>query len=180
MTYRSVLRAAVAVVVVATGLVVLQTPAAAAKRGPYYYMPGHASGMCMDNPKSNPNNNIVMTIYTCSRTAANQQWWEEDTATGYVQIRNLASGKCLTVRNRSTARNEPVIQFDCNGGTNAQWSRIKVFDGDLDYYYLKNRNSGLCLHVKNAWVGNGSPLLQHDCANNGKDNNWWTWYYPYP
>lgn len=178
MIYRALLRAVVSLAVLAAGLVVLQAPAAAAVRGPLRYEARHAL-KCLDNPGSSPNNNVSIIIFQCQApTQANQLWTEEDTGSGYVQIRNKSSNKCLTVRNASTTKGEAIIQYTCNGGSNARWKPIRVIDNQtsVDWYYLKNLNSGWCLHVKNASTANSTTLVQHDCADNGKDNNLWTWY----
>ncbi len=173
MTFRGLLRAAVSLAVIAAGLAVLDAPAAAATRGPYYYWDIWAA-KCIDVPRSNPANNVTMTIYTCRNGATNQQWLEKDTTNGYVQIQNVASGKCLTVLNASPNLNAAIIQYTCNGGTNAQWLPVRVRAGG-NYYYLKNRKSGYCIHVKNASLNSGATLLQHECKNNNKGNNEWTW-----
>jgi hypothetical protein len=174
---KGLLSAVVSLAVVAAALVVLESPAAAITRGPYYYE-GFSSEKCIDNPGGQLGNNVIMTIYTCTPGAYNEQWYEIDTDSGYVQIRNRKSGKCLTVRNASMDDNELVIQFRCEGaGTNADWFPQYVTedqDTGEDFYRLINRHSRRCLTVQNASSNNGARLLQYDCFP-PQGNNLWTW-----
>ena len=174
-SFRNLARIALALslAVLGTGLFVrASTASALGEYGPYHIR-GLQSYKCIDTPHSSHADNVNPIIYTCLNQP-NQAWYFEDTSDGYYQIYNGHASKCLTVLNARTVINQPIIQYECNGGTNAQWRPInKVAYTDGDYYELQNRKSGLCLHVKNADYGDGATLLQFTC--NGGANSAWTW-----
>jgi pectate lyase len=159
-----------------------QASALAAAYGPYYLMDPY-SGKCIDDPKSNMNNNIRMDIYTCL-DAANELWWNDDMpGPGEYWIKDQVSGKCLTVLNAETTRNAPVIQYTCTYGANEVWKYIPYGDGTgiismptglkvYRTYKIMNENSRMCLTVRDTGIDNGSLLLQYDCDTDGSN----VWY----
>lgn len=179
MLHKALVRVAIALTLATTALVVLEAPAAAATpRGPFYYA-GLGSKRCIDNPNNNLRDNIRMDIWNCVANADNELWREIPTSDGFVEIKNVKSGKCLTVQNASLENNAAIIQYACTGTNNAQWRPSPAYDGSKwDYYFLENRRSGKCISVRNASVENGALLVQHECVFNGSDNNVWTWFTP--
>ncbi|WP_426502091.1 ricin-type beta-trefoil lectin domain protein [Dactylosporangium sp. McL0621] len=73
-----------------------------------------------------------LTIGGTSATMTCQSSWTVDTATGTVGpadggnatgvLRGVGSSRCLDVPNQSTANGTQVAIWDCNGGTNQQWT----------------------------------------------------------
>jgi len=168
-------------VATAMAMVVLpQAQAFATVYGPYYLVDFN-SQKCIDNPKSNPDNNVTMTIYTC--LYGDNQLWRNDNTPGTNKwwIRNVASNKCLAVKNNSMDDNAPVLQFDCNLGTNEvwyydyqNWSAYIDAPGvpsqqEARAYKIRNVRSNKCLTVKNTGTANGATLLQFDCSKAGSN-----------
>ncbi|WP_375503990.1 RICIN domain-containing protein [uncultured Nostoc sp.] len=192
MKSRNLAKAIFSASLVSTATLVAQLQTNAVIQGPFYIV-GYQSKKCVDLPRSNPANNVVIDIYTCYRGSANLRWSFEDTTGDYKRIRNLSSKKCLTVLNASKKEYQRVIQYDCGsggsaGGANAEWRPQKVSPPrrDLqsvlngppnpDWYQLRNRNSNMCLTVLNARTSNNTQLMQYPCG--GSQNNFvWTWFY---
>ena len=74
------------------------------------------------------------------------------------------SGRCLDVPGVSTTNNTQVEIWDCNGGTNQQWTQQS--NGELSVYGTK------CLDVLNNATAAGSPVGIFDC--NAASNQRWT------
>jgi hypothetical protein len=165
-------QAALALAMLGAMVVLQQSPAAAAAYGPYG-MFGYQSQKCVDDPNGSTAN-VTMIIYTCLG-GGNQRWYLEDTDTGYYQIVNQQSGKCLTVLNASTSNNAPIIQYACNTGDNEEWTLRNAWQDQNSpyfwYYDVVNRHSGRCITVKNASTNNGASLLQYTC-NGGYNSQW--------
>jgi hypothetical protein len=73
------------------------------------------------------------------------------------------SGRCLDVTGQSSTNGTAVEIWDCNGGTNQQWTAT---GGALQVYGTK------CLDVLNHATAAGSPVGIWDC--NGGANQQWT------
>jgi hypothetical protein len=164
---------AVAALVTLTGIVLLPQLPAAASTG-YTTIVGLQSQKCINIPNDQSANGILPIIYPCG-TKANMSFIFDDdirlpNTPGYYNIQNSQTAKCLVVKGASKEQNQPIIQYDCNRGTNEQWSTQLI---GQNYYYIINQNSGLCLTVKGAVTTTGQTLLQYKC--NGGDNQKWTW-----
>jgi hypothetical protein len=174
---RRLLQALTALLTLAAVVVLPELPAAASFG--YTNIIGLQSGKCINVPNNNSANGVQLIIYTCANpSTSNETWFFDDdirspNTPGYYNIQNQQTGKCLTQKGASTAVNQPIIQYDCNRGTNEQWYTQKVYSGPPDWYYIRNEHGGLCLAVKGGLTGNGQPLLQFTC--NGGDNELWTW-----
>jgi hypothetical protein len=181
-------QSALALAMVATGVAVVQTPAHAIGEvyGPYILLNAASwrlgAKQCIDNPRSNLNDNTVMTIYNCN-LGRNQQWYNETAVTrSDFWTFNEVSRKCLTVRNASTAQGEKVIQYTCTSGTNERWTYRLVDDNTLyimtiagrQYtshltFEIENLKSGLCLSTNNGAMTSGTQLVQVGCRNVSPD-----------
>ncbi|MBG0563944.1 RICIN domain-containing protein [Actinoplanes aureus] len=167
----------------ATAIVVHQSPASAATTlGPFRIV-GEDSGKCMDNPNSASGNGVGQIIYTCNRNfPINQQWYFDETDSGYYWIRNRASNKCLAVSGAAVTINVAIVQYTCNNGNNQEW--LPKFWGTnpdgRDYYYLVSRGGvtrdQFSIHVKNGSNSNSAALIQYYQV--GGSNSRWTWYKP--
>ncbi|HEY0752948.1 MAG TPA: ricin-type beta-trefoil lectin domain protein, partial [Ktedonobacteraceae bacterium] len=73
--------------------------------------------------------------------------------------------KCLDVPGNATAAGTKVEIYDCNGGTNQQWTLNS--NGTV-----VGRGSGLCLDVVGAGTANGTAVDIWTC--NGGSNQQWT------
>ena len=77
----------------------------------------------------------------------------------------MQSNRCLDVPGQSQTNGTQVEIWDCNGGTNQQWTLNS--DGTL-----RGTQSGLCLHVTGAATGNNTPVELWSCT--GGTNQQWT------
>ena len=76
----------------------------------------------------------------------------------------VGSGRCLDVPNQSHTNGTQVVIWDCNGGTNQQWTQLA--NGALGVYGDK------CLDVVGHQTAPGSVVAIWDC--NGGANQRWT------
>jgi hypothetical protein len=91
-------------------------------------------------------------------------------AVGAVRyVKDVLTGKCLTVNQQGTANGEKVNQYTCVGQTNQQWQFINR-QGTF-FYELKNIHSGKCLDDPGFSQKNGTQVDQWTC--NGGWNQWW-------
>jgi endo-1,4-beta-xylanase len=86
-----------------------------------------------------------------------------DPGAGTGQIKGVASGRCIDVRDSSTANGTQVQLWDCSGQTNQSWTytaakQLKVF-GDK------------CLDAKANGTANGTEVVIWDC-NGGTNQQW--------
>lgn len=179
MSFKRLCRVTAVLAIFGTSALFHPLAAGAATQGDYFIV-NYNSQLCIDVP-GGTSSNVTMIQYECQYPEQDNQAWDfTDTDNGYYEIWNLQTKKCLTVLNASIDQNAPIIQYTCNGGTNAQWKPIfqGYWDDDAgrswDWYTLKNRKSGLCLTVKNESTANSATLLQFTC--NGGANSIWTWY----
>jgi galactose oxidase len=77
------------------------------------------------------------------------------------------SGKCMVVLGASGAANAAVIQNNCNGTDNEQWT-LKPFG---DAYQIVAKHSGQCLNVSGAMTTDRAPVIQWPCV--GANNELW-------
>jgi Ricin-type beta-trefoil lectin domain/Cellulase (glycosyl hydrolase family 5) len=83
---------------------------------------------------------------------------------GSFALRGTGSGRCLDVSGRATANGTAVEIWDCNGGTNQQWTALS--NGALQVYGNK------CLDVPGHATAAGTKVAIWDC--NGGANQQWT------
>ncbi|MFC4534661.1 RICIN domain-containing protein [Sphaerisporangium dianthi] len=109
-------------------------------------------------------------------TMANATSITVDTATGtlaasvagFDRLTVRHSGKCVDVRDGSTANNAAIIQYSCNNGANQQWS---VRDAGGGYAQIVARNSGRCLDVTSGSTADGASIIQYACGS-GANQQW--------
>src|SRR4051812_701667 len=89
-------------------------------------------------------------------------------AANYYELRARHSDKCLDVANFSFDQAADVIQGNCRGGRNQQWTRVPT---DSGYYEVHARHSGKCLDVANAGHADGANVLQANCWG-GRNQQW--------
>lgn len=79
-------------------------------------------------------------------------------------LRGVQSNRCLDVPGQATANQTPLQIWDCNGGTNQQWTALS--SGALQVYGNK------CLDVPGHATVAGTRVQIYDC--NGGANQQWT------
>jgi beta-xylosidase len=165
--FRPLLATAVAMTLVAGGLVVLTTSTASAATvdtNAFYVLLNRNSGKALDVFNFATNDGARITQWTRSNNN-NQQWQFVDSGGGFYRIRSRHSGKVLDVLNRSTADGATVAQWTDGNGTNQQW---RLADSAGGFVRFINRNSGKALEVQNASTTDGANIVQftdHDGTN---------------
>jgi hypothetical protein len=112
------------------------------------------SGRCLDvNGAGNSGvNGTGLQIWDCNGTP--QQAFTLNQATGTFQ--SGIAGKCLDDKFGDTTPGNPVILYDCNGGTAQTWTTPG--DGTV-------RFSGKCLEVVGAATSNGAKIQLGTCTS---------------
>ncbi|MEU5691736.1 RICIN domain-containing protein [Actinosynnema sp. NPDC020468] len=102
---------------------------------------GGANDQCLDVPRGTTDNKQQVEIYYCKLNDDDNQKWTflPGRVAGWGQLRNVASGKCLDVRDTSTADGAAVQQYTCIDVPNQQWT------WDAVSLNLKAYHSNLCL-----------------------------------
>jgi hypothetical protein len=163
-------RFAVASGFVLMAAVVTATPASA---DTFAGIVGVQSGKCLSVKRWGTADNEAIRIWRCddpTPAAQSSKPWElVDKGDGYVEIRNVKSGKCVDVYEASRKRGEVVRQYTCNNAVNQRWERQEVRPGK---YQFKAKHSGMCADVREGGTGDGTLVVQWTCT--GADNQLWT------
>ena len=164
---------AVALVAVAISTVAGAGAANAATTGPWVVQ-GYNSDDCVVVHNDSKANDAQVELGLCGWDES--QWDFINAPSGpYYRIRHRDSGKCMAVKDSSTANSAKVVQTTCFRGYNELWLPVKKASArGVDYYELKNYNSGLCLNVKGNATGEGADLVQYACDAKAH-NDWFTW-----
>jgi hypothetical protein len=155
--------------------------AASADSGGWYRLYLRANhGVCLNNPRSSPDNNTQMIIYTCQSTSQLNELWSFVPSVNFLSgywLENIASNKCLTTKNAATTANTVVLQFTCNDNGNEVWKpTLAQRDVDNhDYYVLSPENAGdKCLAPLNSSTTSGTKMVIQQCTYSYAQQ--WTWY----
>jgi cytolethal distending toxin subunit A len=82
------------------------------------------------------------------------------TGSGVYKIRNVQTGKCLTIAGgRSTDNNVTALQFDCDSDPSRTW-RINDAGG---VFQISNVQTGKCLTIAGGRSTDNNTALQFDC-----------------
>jgi hypothetical protein len=76
-------------------------------------------------------------------------------------LQSLASGKCLDLPGGKTSDGTPVIQYDCHGGANQQWTVESISDAGS---HIVSRMSGKCIATDSAVAAAGGAVVQSPCG----------------
>ncbi|WP_232456203.1 RICIN domain-containing protein [Burkholderia ubonensis] len=90
-----------------------------------------------------------------------------------VKISSSSSnGKCLNQPGWSTGQGVDLVQWDCQGQTNANdtWNLIPMGD----YYHIAVQNGNLCLNVPGNSTATGQKLVQWSCQGDSATNDQWS------
>ena len=85
-----------------------------------YRLTGVASGRVVDVKDLSQANNYTVHLWDWAN-GNNQKFTLTDNGGGYYSLRFVHSGKAMTVFGGSTGAGAEIVQYDYNGGTNAQW-----------------------------------------------------------
>lgn len=151
---RTVVYAALGLVIPGTVVVFGLLPASAATAGPIKGL----GGKCIDVANASTANGTAIQLYDCNSSAA-QQWTVGNTD---GTIRSL--GKCLDVTAAATTNGAKIQLYDCNATAAQKWT---ASNGTLI-----NSGSGKCLDVTDKSTANGARLQIWTCA--GGTNQTWT------
>jgi arabinan endo-1,5-alpha-L-arabinosidase len=165
----SVVRLAVAVVLVAVGLTVVPPAAAAVTvdTGTWYVLVNRHSGKALDDYNLDFQNGAKVVQWS-RNDGPWQQWQFIDSGDGYYRLRNQHSNKVLDVYNWSTADGASVVQWPDLNGANQQF---RLVESDGGYVRLINRNSGKALEVYNWSTADGADVKQWTDLN-GANQQW--------
>ncbi len=88
----------------------------------------------------------------------------ERDANGSFKIRNVKTGKCLTIAGGvSTENNVTALQFDCDNDPSRTWTLNKMSNGSSE---IRNVKTGKCLTIAGGVsTENNVEALQFDCDN---------------
>ena len=121
---------------------------------------GAASGKCLDTYGGTFASNTKEEIWTCHNGPG--QTWTASNGT----VNTDGGAYCLTVKNAATTRGAAVILYQCNGGSNQQWT---VNSSGT----ITEAGTGFCLDVTGAATSNGTGVETWTC--NGGSNQQWSW-----
>ncbi|WP_409239638.1 RICIN domain-containing protein [Streptomyces sp. PA5.6] len=146
--------------------------AAAAARNIRYVVARH-SGKCLTVRGASHANNAVVNQYRCVG-AKNQRWRLEmiggDPSLGSAVLRNINSGKCLTVHGASTAKGAKLDQYTCVGAPNQTFTFIPAMMRQTPLF-TQPLSGGKCVDVQGASKADNAPVLQWNC-NRRKNQAW--------
>jgi ricin-type beta-trefoil lectin protein len=166
MKFRRLTRATLLSSLLVASVGVVFAEGAAADPAGYRHLMAQHSAKCLDVSNASTANGARIQQWTCVN-AAQQQWTFANavTANGHTwyKVRAAHSGKCLDVRDGSTANGATVWQWSCVDVQQQQW-RLAGISG-TPWFYLVSRKSGKCLDVSDGGTSNGTIVKQWTCTN---------------
>ncbi len=118
---RLLMAAGVLAVAVPAGIVaVSMLPAGAAVTpigGGVYTLAAAASGKCVDVPSSSTTSGTQLQQYGCGDGTKTNQLWTftaSAAASGKFLVKSVATGLCVSTKDGSTARNNPIVEGTCS------------------------------------------------------------------
>jgi hypothetical protein len=140
-------------------------------------------GKCLDMTGGSRANGIRVQQWTCNGRL--RQYWAAitvNTPAGIqaVEFKNLNSGKCLTIRNNSSAHGAAVVQQPCRGGANFWQDWYSEDSGNATYPTVwfvagdAQPTPPVCcaIHPSGNHIGNGIKMYVN-VPNNV--HYWWRW-----
>lgn len=79
---------------------------------------------------------------------------------GTLALIGRQSGKCVSVKDASTAAGATIHQWTCVDVPHQNWTFVPAGNG----YQIRSNTSGLCLAVQGGATGNGVPVVQQACG----------------
>jgi Ricin-type beta-trefoil lectin domain len=144
-------------------LVMILGVAAPAQALSYYQLQNGATGKCLDQNYSDPNNGAKVQMWNCWG-GPNQQWAAQNC--NYLQqceIVNLWSGLCLDAQSQGITQNgDTVFVWTCWGGANQYWY-VGFPDASNFHWQVLNRADGKCLDADANNPNDGAKVQLWDC-----------------
>jgi hypothetical protein len=81
------------------------------------------------------------------------------------EIRNLASGKCLSGYYNSLDKGTGLVQYDCHGWPDQEWQVLPQISGGLSIS-LQSRSSGYYVNIPGGSPLAGTQLIQWPTSSN--------------
>ncbi len=133
-----------------------------------YKLINYGSGLAVDADHGWTGNgtNILQYHYNGS---GNQKWIIELQTNGYYTIKNLATGKVLTVQDFADWDGANVCQWEYAGNANQEWSIVPARENT---YRIYNRHSGKCLNVSYASKDANANIEQYQDINGVSELFW--------
>ncbi|MEP6655329.1 MAG: RICIN domain-containing protein, partial [Myxococcales bacterium] len=122
-----------------------------------YTIRGVASGKCVEILAASTANSAKVQINSCAATSAAQTFRLQVASGTFYNVVNTNSGKCLDVSGKLTTDGAAVIQYQCNGGTNQQWTLTDTSGGAVR---LTARHSNKVMEVNGGATANGTAIVQ--------------------
>ncbi|WP_433291642.1 RICIN domain-containing protein [Actinoplanes sp. CA-030573] len=108
-----------------------------------YWTFNAASRKCLTVKNAVTTNNAAIIQYTCN-TGTNERWTYEWHSLGgglipitvagrgyfidgYYKIKNLKSGRCLTVKNQGKTNGSALLQYDCDSPGSNMWAQLEIY-----------------------------------------------------
>jgi len=76
-------------------------------------------------------------------------------------LRNVNSGRCLTLAGGGTALNLPAVQYHCDTDPSRHWVLNNI--AGTNKWFIKNVNSGLCLTLAGGGKALNQTAVQYRC-----------------
>ncbi|MEU9794470.1 RICIN domain-containing protein [Streptomyces sparsogenes] len=131
------------------------------------------SGKCLTVHGAGHGNNVAVDQYRCVG-AKNQQWRMEmsggDTAYANVVLRNINSGKCLTVHGASPRQGAKLDQYTCVGAPNQTFT-FKPALLRRTPLYTQPLSGNKCVDVQGGSKADNAPVIQWKCKR-VKNQEW--------
>ncbi len=135
---------------------------------PYSLSPAHAPTKCVDDNGQSVAEGNGMVLYSC-KMELHQTFWTVAREDGHFAFRNALSGKCLRVRNDSTAANAVIEQSACDYSPSQLWKPARVDD---TYMTLRSKLSGLVLDVAGSNVSTDAQAICQGADSGSNDTRW--------
>jgi cytolethal distending toxin subunit A len=125
-----------------------------------FYMINAQTNKCLISP--GPGDNVISVQHDCVEYSRLRGWRITEVRDGEYQIKNLHSGKCLTIAGgRSTENNVRALQYECDDDPSRRW---QLWDGGSGLYQIINVQTRKCLTIAGGRsTDRGVEALQYDC-----------------
>jgi V8-like Glu-specific endopeptidase len=132
------------------------------------YLMNAKSGKCADLANDNLSDGAKVAQYPCEGDHTPTQRFELNAVGGgYFQLRDVASGRCLSAR--SPGFGDKVSQFSCNSADRLQhWKFENGSDVVTD---IRNRDKDQCLGIDGASLDDEADLGVWACGGSGPGSN---------
>jgi hypothetical protein len=135
---------------------------------PYSLAPAKGLGNCIDDDQDSVSEGNALRLRVC-QDELRQTFWAVERAPGYFAFRSALSGKCLHVRDASTAGGAIIEQSTCTFADDQLWSPSLV---DSSLMRLTSHASGLSLNVAADNASHDGQAIIQGQTDNRPDTAW--------